>query len=132
MDANCWLEVIVAAAKKGYESIKSIIGTQAAREQIQKNELGDTTLRIDKQAEDAILNEIRKKPENVKVISEEIGEFFTQNETDEIHEYLVIDPEGSEYWGILPFGEFGWCMDYPGPGYSGYFGRSDTNSILPG
>ncbi|MHA1110941.1 MAG: inositol monophosphatase family protein [Promethearchaeota archaeon] len=92
MNSTCWLEVIVAAAKKGYESIKGIIGTPKAREMIQKNQLGDITLVIDKTAEDAILNEIQKVPDNIKVITEEKGEFFTQQETDEIFDYLIIDP----------------------------------------
>ncbi len=92
MDSNCWLEVIIAAAKKGYTSVKDIIGTPKARERIQKNLLGDTTLVIDKTAEDAILHEIRKVPENIKIITEEEGEFFTQYETDEIRDFLIIDP----------------------------------------
>lgn len=92
MNANCWLEVIVAAAKKGYESVKEIIGTLEAREKIQKNKLGDTTLVIDKKAEDAILKTIRNLNTNIKVITEETGEFFTQQETTEISDYLIIDP----------------------------------------
>ena len=94
MKPTCWIEVLRAASKKGYESIKDIIGTPQARATIQKNMLGDNTLRIDKQAEDAILNEIRKVPENIKVISEEVGEFFTQKEVplDQIRDFLVIDP----------------------------------------
>jgi myo-inositol-1(or 4)-monophosphatase len=94
MNANCWIEVLIAAAKKGFESIKDIIGTPEAREKIQKNKLGDTTLIIDKKAEDAILAEIKLVPENMKIISEEVGEFDIQNQTlsDEIHDYIIIDP----------------------------------------
>lgn len=92
MNSICWLEVIVAAAKKGYESIKEIIGTPRAREQIQKNKLGDTTLIIDKKAEDAILKTIMSVDQNIKIITEEEGEFFTKQETEEIYDYLIIDP----------------------------------------
>lgn len=94
MNADCWLEIIVAAVKKGNQSIKEIIGTPKAREMIQKNQLGDTTLVIDKMAEDAILHEIQKVPENIKIITEEQGEFFTQDEVPEekIRDYVIIDP----------------------------------------
>jgi myo-inositol-1(or 4)-monophosphatase len=92
MNAISWLEVIITAAKKGYESVKEIIGTPKARKKIQKNKLGDITLAIDIKAENAILKTIGSINENVKVITEEKGEFFTKQETEEIFDYLIIDP----------------------------------------
>jgi myo-inositol-1(or 4)-monophosphatase len=94
MNANCWLEVISAGAKKGFESIKDIIGTPKAREKIQKNKLGDITLVIDKKAEKAILEEIQLIPENIRIISEEQGEFSVEDgiPEDQIHDYIIIDP----------------------------------------
>ncbi|MBN2157023.1 MAG: hypothetical protein JW776_13350 [Candidatus Lokiarchaeota archaeon] len=91
-DSQKWLNKIVHAAKKAYESIEGIIGTPLARQRIRKNQLGDTTLCIDKTAEDVILREMGKINQNIKVITEETGEFFTQQETEEFSDYLVIDP----------------------------------------
>jgi len=92
LNTEDWLVFISKTARIARDTIKNIIGTPKAREHIQKNKLGDSTLLIDKTAEDAILKEIKKLDLNIKVITEETGEYFTQQDTNEIKDYLVIDP----------------------------------------
>ena len=73
-DLDYWLYLIKTSAVKAYNNIKDIIGTSFAREKLSQGAAGDTTLKIDKMAEDIIMDTLKSSKFPFKLITEEFGE----------------------------------------------------------
>lgn len=107
-DSEFWSKLIMNCAKEAYQEIKGIIGTKKAREKISKGAGGDTTLLIDKLAEDRIMEILRTSGASYKLITEEAGEatiLKDENVENEIADTIIVDPiDGSANAAFgLPF-----------------------------
>ena len=99
---------MIDCAKEAYKEIKGIIGTDKAREKISKGAGGDTTLLIDKLAEDRIMEVLGSSGVSYKLITEEDGESTISKEeniNNEITDSIIVDPvDGSANAAFgLPF-----------------------------
>ena len=95
-------------AKEAYKGIKGIIGTEKAREKISKGAGGDTTLLIDKLAEDRIIEVLKASGVSHNLITEEDGTstiVADENDKNKIVDFIIVDPvDGSANAAFgLPF-----------------------------
>lgn len=85
---NKWLKFLINTSKEVYNTIKPIIGSTLASEVIGKGAGGDWTMKIDKLAEDVIINSIKEQNLSCIVVSEESGIIKIGSEP---YSYIVID-----------------------------------------
>lgn len=78
IDHNQKLEIIANEALKAAKKAHDDLGL-AGEDAIQKNKFGDTSLRVDIEAENAVLNTFRGKNVPIKIISEEHGNVLIGN-----------------------------------------------------
>ncbi|MEM3382813.1 MAG: inositol monophosphatase family protein [Nitrososphaerales archaeon] len=82
------LDFLINTSKEVYNTIKPIIGSSLASEVIGKGAGGDWTMRIDRLAEDVIINSIKKQNLSCIVVSEESGIINIGSKRDF---YIIID-----------------------------------------
>jgi myo-inositol-1(or 4)-monophosphatase len=85
---NDWLKFLIKTSREVHKAIKPIIGSASASEVIGKGAGGDQTMKIDKLAEDVIINSIKEQDLSCIVVSEESG-FIELGRKSDIH--IVID-----------------------------------------
>lgn len=79
--------------KKVSESVSKIYLTNEASEIIGRGAGGDETKKIDKLAEDIVVNEISKTYDNFCIVSEELGiKFFGNAAKDNCDKFFFVDP----------------------------------------
>lgn len=83
-----WLEFLINTSREVCSAIRPIIGSASASEVVGKGAGGDWTLKIDKLAEDFIINSLKKKNTSCIVVSEELGIMEIGSKPDV---YIVID-----------------------------------------
>lgn len=68
-----WLSLLISISKEVHSKVKPLIGSPSAWEALGEGAGGDVTRRIDKVAEDVIVNFIKSKGASCMLISEEAG-----------------------------------------------------------
>ncbi|MCP8316995.1 MAG: bifunctional fructose-bisphosphatase/inositol-phosphate phosphatase [archaeon] len=85
---NDWLKFLISTSREVHSAIKPILGSTLASEVIGKGAGGDFTMKIDKLAEDVIINSLKSQNISCIVVSEESGIMEIGGKPDV---YIVID-----------------------------------------
>jgi len=85
---NDWLKFLISTSREVHSAIKPILGSALASEVIGKGAGGDFTMKIDKLAEDVIINSLKSQNISCIVVSEESGIMEIGGKPDV---YIVID-----------------------------------------
>ncbi|MGQ9468379.1 MAG: bifunctional fructose-bisphosphatase/inositol-phosphate phosphatase [Nitrososphaerales archaeon] len=83
-----WLKFLISTSREVHSAIKPISGSSLASEVIGKGAGGDLTMKIDKLAEDVIINSLKSQNIPCIVVSEESGIMEIGGKSDV---YIVID-----------------------------------------
>lgn len=105
--ADNWLEIIKSIATKAYDKIKDITGTYEGRKPVKRGSRGaggDVTLKIDKLAEDVIIDELKKLNIPVKLITEETGiVYFNASAETTARDIITVDPIDGSHNAAMGF-----------------------------